>query len=596
MDVVMFKSEILLTKQSAPIHSPPCPIVEHFMHLGHPLTTNLDAPRSRQLILEELKRSLTTFHDVPIPTFERVRLVNSVILPAFLHRAECLWLPPSLQKVISRLLLAFCLGVAGLPPLLSPKTIHSKPPYGLGLHHFAQRYSTRVLDTMHKAHLYSPLQSPTDRRLPMLPISTFRSCLTQNLPPQPPIRLQAASPPTGSTIHLPHNLAAMQTTHPPPPLPPGFAFSDGSFFAQSTRAGAAAVSPGGQVLMARTPGIQGIYPSELLGAFLASHSSAPGTTIWLDNQGAVKVLNSSKQVVRHAHLVNIARLSIQGKGQTVKWTKGHAGLRGNDLADAYARRACDLPCQTPVLPLSPWDVIIEGLPHFPPHKCWTEANVPTHRHSGIHTISFTPLKRSPNSAQWVKWLFGLCWRPGWAPYQTFWTQTPSRRACTICQSFHNASINGTLAFCDSHPLRIAWLTAWNHHPLVLEWLHHLSASDRILVGKACIPTTLYTKLSSTLGRSLARRIIFSFQKAALPLLAQCIDSLTPLGPSPTQPQKRKRIWVAADWDTPGDGVQPHRPRPTRRLPPPPPSQLLPQPAIPISPELPPPSQPTVPTR
>ena len=558
------KSEILLTKSTAPILSPPCPIVEHVMHLGHPLTTNLDSTQARHLILEELKRTLTIFHDVPIPTFERVRLVNSVVLPAFLHRAECLWIPPSMQKDISRLVLAFCLGVAGLPPLLSPKTIHSKPPYGLGLHHFSQRYSTRVLDTLHKAHLYSPLQSSADKRLHMQPISTFRSCLTQNLPPVPPLRPQATSPPTGSSILLPHNLAALHTTHPPPPLPPGCAFSDGSFFANSARAGAAAVTPGGQVLMARTPGTPGIYPSEVLGAFLASHSSPPGTTIRLDNQGVVKVLSSSKMVVRHAYLVNMARSSIRMKSQNVKWTKGHAGLRGNELADSYARRACDLPCQAGALPQTPWDVIIEGLPHLPPHKCWTEANVPTHRHSGIHKVSFTPLKRSPNSTQWVKWIFGLCWRPGWAAYQTFWTQTPSKRACTVCHSFHNASINGTLAFCDSHPLRHAWLSAWHHHPLILDWLQCISVNDRILLGKACIPTTLYTKLSVALGRATARRFIFSFQKALLPLLTQCLDTLTPLGPSPVHPQKRKRIWVESDWDTPGEGVQPKKAHPHPR--------------------------------
>ena len=461
------------------------------------------------------------------------------------------------------MLLSFCLGVAGLPPHLSPKTIHSTPPFGLGLHHFGQSYSTRVLDTLHKAHLYLPLQSAKDSHLPMQPLTTFLHCLTQNLPSSPSLPLIATAHP-GDRVLLPNNMQAVQTTHPPPPLPHGCAYSDGSFFPASLRAGAAAVSSGGHVLMARTPGIPGIYPSELLGVFLASHSSPPNTIIRVDNQGVVKVLSSQKKVVRHSHLVSIARSSLLSKSQSVKWIKGHSGARGNELADLFARQACSLPPQNPVLPQSPWDVIVAGLAHYPPHKCWTEAGVPTHRHRGIHPISFTPLKRSPDSLQWIKWLFGLCWRPGWAAYQTFWSQAPSRRACQTCRCFHNASINGTLSFCDSHPLRRAWLAAWGHHPLVLDWVRTISTEERILVGKVCIPHSLYGKLASNLGRTGARRMIFSFQKAIIPLLREFLDTLTSPAPMAPHPGKRKRVWVESDWDHQGAGA-PH-PRPAKPRP------------------------------
>ena len=252
--------------------------------------------------------------------------------------------------------------------------------------------------------------------------------------------------------------------------------------------------------------------------------------------------------------MDLARASLRDCQQTVKWIKGHAGHRGNELADLYARKACTLPPQSPMQPVTPFSVIIGGLPHFPPHKCWTEANVPTHRHSGIHPISFTPPKRNPESLPWIQWLFGLCWRPGWASYQSFWSQTPSRRPCPICLSFHNSSINGTLSFCNPHPLRTAWMDAWNHHPLVIDWLRTVSKQDSILIGKACIPRSLYAHLSSNLGRRGSRKLIFAYQKTVISLLQTCLDTISPpcLPPLPTG--KRRRVWVEADWDHPGDAL------------------------------------------
>ena len=464
------------------------------------------------------------------------------------------------------------MGVTGLPPQMSPKTIHGPPPYGLGLHPFSKRYTTRVLDTLHKAHLYSPLQPHCLPNQPMQPLHIFLSCLHQNLPHDVSSCLDSLTTVPGSEIIIPPGIRGMACSHPPPPLTPGCTHSDGSYFARTFRAGAAAISPGGKVLMARTPGVQGIYPSELLGAYLASISSEEHTTICLDNQGAVKVLSNQKNVVRHAFLVSLARKSIQEKHQSVRWVKGHAGQRGNELADHYARQATRLPSQRTARPQSPWDVVIHGLPHRPPHKCWTEMNIPSHQHTDIHPISFTPLKRCPDSLPWIKWIFGLCWRPGWASYQSFWSQTPSRHACGVCLGFHNASINGTLSFCVNHPLRQAWLQAWNHHPLVLEWARSPSPHDQVLLGKACIPCSLYHQLSINLGRASTRKLIFSFQKAVIPLLQACLDGCSPQLPDLEPKSKRKRIWVQDDWDVQGEGVTSAR----RHRPSPPP---LPQPSL-----------------
>ena len=529
------KSELLPIRPMESLPDPPCPIVDHVMHLGHPLPKYLQEGAACSLILEELRRTFTLSLDVPLPSLQRVRLENIVALPALLHRTECLWLPPPFQKEVYNLLLSFCLGVVGLPPHMSPKTIHGPPPYGLGLHHFPQRYSTRVLDTIHKAHLYSPLQHRSVTGRPMQPLDAFTSCLHQNRRPPPTSCLDPFATMPGHVTLIPPDIKGVECTHPPPLLPPGCSYSDGSYFSSSARAGAAAISPGGKVLMARTPGVQGIYPSELLGAYLASVSSEPHSTIFLDNQGAVKVLSNQKTVVRNSFLVSLARESITKKHQTVKWVKGHANQRGNTLADCYARKATSLPSQCPARPQTPWDVIIEGLPQRPPHKCWTELNVPSHQHTDIHPISFTPLKRSPDSLPWIKWLFGLCWRPGWAAFQTFWSQTPSHHACPTCHEFHNASINGTLSFCDHHPLRQAWLQAWNHHPLVLHWVRNISRHDRVLLGKACIPRSLHCALTTHLGRAGARKLIFFLPECSHSITPEMFGYLLPPGALPRTP-------------------------------------------------------------
>ena len=199
-----------------------------------------------------------------------------------------------------------------------------------------------------------------------------------------------------------------------------------------------------------------------------------------------------------------------------------------------------------------------------PPKRWTEANVPKHRHTGIHPISFVPLKRSPDSLPWIKWLFGLCWRPGWSSYQSSWSQTPSRQPCPSCRLFHNGSINGTLAFCSTHPLRQAWLPAWNHHPFIAEWLSTANMSDQVLIGKVCIHHSLYRVLSSHLGRADTRRLIQSFQNNILALLRDCLDALPKPPVQQTPRGNRKRIWVESDWDTLGQGVPHLGPRRIRR--------------------------------
>ena len=124
----------------------------------------------------------------------------------------------ALQKEICTLILSFCLGVAGLPPQMSAKTIHSAPPFGLGLHYFPQRYTTRVLDTLHKAHFHAPLWADPLPSSPMQLFPTFNRCLKQNLPAIP-ASLFGASAPSHTRVPLPHGLCAYATSPPHRPSP-----------------------------------------------------------------------------------------------------------------------------------------------------------------------------------------------------------------------------------------------------------------------------------------------------------------------------------------------------------------------------------------
>ena len=77
-----------------------------------------------------------------------------------------------------------------------------------------------------------------------------------------------------------------------------------------------------------------------------------GTLVNFTNMKRVKALSSNKAVVRHSHLVTLTRASIRERNQKVKWIKGHADSRGNQMADTFARQASSLPppttCATPI--------------------------------------------------------------------------------------------------------------------------------------------------------------------------------------------------------------------------------------------------------
>ena len=355
------------------------------MHLGHPIH-HLGPPHAMELIVEELKSQLHIYNHHPLPSTLRVLLANVVLLPATLYRLEALPFDAQYAVKIQRLITNFVLDVHGIPLHISPKTLFTPRPNGLGLHHFPTRLRIRCLDTLHKAHLYHPLPPPPTPTDPShhSPLQLFDTLLQPVLPPSlnPSISWDPPQVSRGPPI-----LGFRTYSTPQTPLSGvDGTFSDGSFDPLTKTAGAAAVeAASGRVALSRTPGRQAIYPSELWGIILASTISPPGSVIHCDNLGAVQAVTRDNPVATHRWLVEQARLITQTKHQKVAWVKGHSGNNGNDCVDALANQARALPAHPAPTYHRNWHLVIEGLPTLPPHKSWLLSHSPAHTHTRIST-------------------------------------------------------------------------------------------------------------------------------------------------------------------------------------------------------------------
>ena len=127
---------------------------------------------------------------------------------------------------------------------------------------------------------------------------------------------------------------------------------------------------------------------------------------------------------------------------------GHSGIKGNKLADRYAKKAVHLPNNPAVYPKSDWDLVVEGELVVGPHKTWGRLKVPHHGHEGIHPISFKPLVRG--DMRLVKWLFAVRYVEGYSSPKKFWfNKGGAKNLCSTCLSFHDTSVHGYIAFCDN---------------------------------------------------------------------------------------------------------------------------------------------------
>ena len=118
---------------------------------------------------------------------------------------------------------------------------------------------------------------------------------------------------------------------------------NGSFHPKANESASAAVCPDGYAYMARTPGRQGTYKAEVIGVLLDAHFSPPRTSLFTDNQGVSKVVTHTKQVLKEAYWVGLARAELTAKSSSLEWEKTHAEIRGNEIADEFSNRGTKLP-------------------------------------------------------------------------------------------------------------------------------------------------------------------------------------------------------------------------------------------------------------
>lgn len=185
----------------------------------------------------------------------------------------------------------------------------------------------------------------------------------------------------------------------------------------------------------------------------------------------------------------------------------------------------------------------------------------SHSHAGIHPLSFAPMRFSP--ALWTKWLFALQWWPGYQSPYSFWSNAPSQRDCRWCGCRHNQSVHGHVAFCPPSPLRAAWRSSWPSTANIDAWLNFATARELFLLGKLCIPLSLYSHLAHSGGRRQARAAIRAFHQAVIPALRTALSEHNPLPPL-WRPMKGNPF-EESDWDTPKTLFPPKK---RKALPPP----------------------------
>ena len=103
------------------------------MHLGHPISTGLQQTTAHDVLLHKFKEELSKLNAQLTPTFDRVAIPSSIVIPGVLYRAECMPLTTEQLQRLNALMRSFVLPVSRLPPNVADKSIYSHTKIDLGV-------------------------------------------------------------------------------------------------------------------------------------------------------------------------------------------------------------------------------------------------------------------------------------------------------------------------------------------------------------------------------------------------------------------------------------------------------------------------------
>ena len=199
--------------------------------------------------MHELRAQLQELHAHPIQTLDRILLVDTMVVPRLLYRTECLPLSDCQLSDINDCLQRFVLGIAGLPPLVARKTLHTHRRHGFGLAHFPTLHPTRVLDSLHRN--YRLEEFSVRAKHPLAPYQQFLSAVNRLGPPcgdSPtplPVVWQAQKAARATTEVV--SVAGLQVYILPTTHAPEAVYTDGSKLGDPPSSGAAAVLRDGRI-------------------------------------------------------------------------------------------------------------------------------------------------------------------------------------------------------------------------------------------------------------------------------------------------------------------------------------------------------------
>jgi hypothetical protein len=588
-----------------------------FTYLGHPLTHTKFLTNTLHFLNQTFLQDISLYDRLPLNVFERIKLVNTVLIPRWSYRALFLLDISSCSKW-DKSLLTFVTNCPGIEPTMSTSRIITDLRLGgLGMRTLwwshAFRWISLVQPLLSQSALlpYSPPHRSYLQLLASLGLKPgYQRPQTRKTGSALTLLDSDSSDQEDTILHLPQRCQQLSTDwFTPAPeasdedsrralqhLPNKMSllgidlhyrgtptesiwYTDGS--KQLGRSGGGIIN-GHFAGSFRIPGTQDVYRAEVVACTIAATLAKPQDIIKLDNKACANSIAVKRaRVVPDQDFRDLAYQEISAKNLLVQWTPGHVNLhetptyasfrdaRGNHAADEMAKIGTLL--QYPAHPTThPWDILLNGSKLPLPPKTWIMKLRRQKVVEAAHWTTWLPLK-SLRRSSWVRWLWGqVRWPDCGAP----WERHPS--FCPHCPKLHGTSVQMRLAHCDLWKPTFfgAWVTWWGGlSQLASQWLS--TATDMQLWTAVClhIPLSLINSLPFQ-ERPLLRRHVALFQFQAIQGVKHLMEKflgppipdtshispiwLTPYippkpGPTPLPTAKLLREYVHAPW-----GIRPRR--------------------------------------